>query len=308
MRFFALSARRASFTLALLTVTLVSCHELVTAPTGPDDRLVYTFRSGGSSPHVWLMSEDGHSRRQLDSLWGSSYDPIWSPDGERVAFIQLDGETASGSTTIIVMNRDGSVAARISSGNRFQFQRPSWAPDGRRLVFSSYSVDRNDVRIATIRVDGGGYTELTGPIPFGGSGVMSPDGATVVFVCGNVGLCSVPSSGGNARTIAPSGWSPRFSPDGTSIAFVASDGLRVANADGSGSRVVLAGVAPSGGGAFVPGAIGWSPDGTQLVFAGHTPSFGSGDISVVAVSGGMPHQLTSFGADVAFSPDWSNRP
>ena len=83
---------------------------------------------------------------------------------------------------------------------------------------------------------------------------------------------------------------PTFSPDGSQIAYVRgileplSNRILVANADGSGERVLVE--RPT----FGPGAstVSWSPDGRQISF---TPD-GMSDVTVMDADGSHVRQLT----------------
>ena len=55
-------------------------------------------------------------------------DPVWSPDGSRIAFVRSDINGIG----IFAVRRDGSGLHRIGSG----FD-PSWSPDGTRIAFGA---------------------------------------------------------------------------------------------------------------------------------------------------------------------------
>jgi Tol biopolymer transport system component len=102
------------------------------------------------------------------------------------------------------------------------------------------------------------------------SGEISPDQRQAATRCstnGETGLCIVDiASGAQVRINAdPSAVLGSWSPDGSRIAYVSSDGdrrgLHVINADGSGDVMLMRGTP-----GLMPSAPSWSPDGTQLVF------------------------------------------
>src|SRR5262249_14388178 len=84
---------------------------------------------------LWLIRDDGSGLRRLTSD-GKSYDPSWSPSGERIAFVR-EGNVA------VLSVRTGET--RILQGLRgsrpytwecdyFEFERPTWAPNGRAIA------------------------------------------------------------------------------------------------------------------------------------------------------------------------------
>jgi TolB protein len=70
--------------------------------------------------------------RQLTRLSKLNYDPVWSPDGRRIALISQ----TTGRDEIWVIGVDGSGLKELTANRAFD-KHPSWSPDSGRLAFWS---------------------------------------------------------------------------------------------------------------------------------------------------------------------------
>jgi TolB protein len=110
----------------------------------------------GGIPKLYMMNADGTNTTELD-LPDKGYliDPAWSPNGQMVAF---SWRRPDGNFDIYIMEPVTRQIIQITrdSGKN---ERPSWAPDGRHIVFES---TRNGERqIWTMLADGTQAHELT---------------------------------------------------------------------------------------------------------------------------------------------------
>ncbi|MFQ5721988.1 MAG: hypothetical protein ACE5GI_05820, partial [Candidatus Aminicenantales bacterium] len=82
--------------------------------------------------HIWIVSSRGGSPWPLTSGLGSDYNPRWSPDGKKIAFISSRG----GTPQIWAINIAGGEATQISDfpGGVESF---IWSPNGKQLVLAA---------------------------------------------------------------------------------------------------------------------------------------------------------------------------
>ncbi len=124
------------------------------------------------------------------------------------------------------------------------------------------------------------------------SPVISPDGKTILFVRRTVDqrhdrwmstIWSMDADGGSLRPVAD-GTNPRWSPDGTRIAYLAevngASQLFVRYADGAGPPIQVT------VGAESPSAFAWAPDGQSLAFTGLVPESSQWTVPVPAAPAG----------------------
>jgi Tol biopolymer transport system component len=102
------------------------------------------FPSEDAPTEIALMRADGSGRRTVTAV----KDPRWpriSPNGKRIAFTAKDD---NGASTIFTMNVDGSDLRRFPSGLS-QAWDPAWSPDGNLIAFGAYPADFKDLKALT---------------------------------------------------------------------------------------------------------------------------------------------------------------
>jgi Tol biopolymer transport system component/DNA-binding winged helix-turn-helix (wHTH) protein len=170
---------------------------------------------------------------------------------------------------------------------------PALSPDGRLLAYSSDAEARNERDLSAGGTDlyvkqvaGGSPIRLT----FDGAGNtmpdFSPDGSRIVFRSSREGggIFEMPALGGEARFIVKEGFNPRFSPDGSQIAYWVGAQSVAATVPGNGAVwiVPLAGGRPQRVGAKFTTARYpiWHKDGRHLLILGY-PSTRAFDSSAI---------------------------
>ena len=82
---------------------------------------------------IFVRDNQFGTARQLTNtrLW--SYDPVWSPAGDRIAFVSQDPDNDE----IYTIRPDGSDLKRLTWNTWEWDKHPSWSPDSKQIVFYS---------------------------------------------------------------------------------------------------------------------------------------------------------------------------
>jgi len=129
-----------------------------TSPSyAPDGRrIVFNSDRGGVSA-LYIMDADGSNVKRLTYNEGRYYSPAWSPRGDLIAFVKQ----RAGIFHIGVIDPEGNEERLLTDS--YMDDNPTWAPNGRVLVFSRQK-NRSDItRIYTIDLTGYNLRELPTP-------------------------------------------------------------------------------------------------------------------------------------------------
>jgi TolB protein len=184
---------------ASCTASCVANEEPAWSPDGK--RIAFVRSLGKPSPArpravgIFVMDANGTHVRQLTQRSGTfrteDRAPSWSPDGKRIAFVSANTTfLPAGASTIYVVNADGTQprAVRALVHGWPGAGAPSWSPDGKRLLYSTYCLFGNcgqppvGAQLYTVGLDGKSPRQLT---RLSGNSLeprWSPDGKKIVFV------------------------------------------------------------------------------------------------------------------------------
>jgi Tol biopolymer transport system component len=245
--------------------------------------------------------------------------------GSRIAFVTEVTPGAGG--FVYVANADGSGVRRLPGAQAY-YSKPSWSPDGRRIVVGRFVPSSSSSSVVVIDVDGqgGGVALANGSHP-----AWSPDGSKIAFSAGgsDVSIHVMDADGRNVKRLtspndpsqctqgsSASDWKSNWSPDGRKIVFErdlhTDDGgydcgldgwgyipyVWLMNADGSGLRRLRS--APSSQSDSDPT---WSPDGRFIAY--YAPH--DGLYLIDSEGAGAPRRLAlqNLDAGTAMMPAWS---
>lgn len=189
----------------------------------PDGKMVVYNRRGFNkmtdrrTSSLWIMNSDGSGHRKLTGRTVGERNPVWSPNGEKIAFIS--SEEGHGSEIFIHWLENG-VTARITQLE----SGPSgltWSSDGKHLAFTMKIEESNPVLVKSPKKPKGATwaasPRVTTRLNYeqDGAGYISP-GYRHIF--------TVSADGGAVQQITHGEFdhgSPLWSPDGEHIYFSA---------------------------------------------------------------------------------------
>ena len=151
------------------TAQLTNTNAIDTSPCYSADGTEIVFESDREgSQQIYVMNADGRNQRRISSGQGSYSTPVWSPRGDLIAFTKRVG----GHFLIGVMKPDGSGERILTEG--FHNEGPTWAPNGRVLMFFRESPGSGGgPRLYTIDLTGYNERQVATPA-FGSDPAWSP--------------------------------------------------------------------------------------------------------------------------------------
>lgn len=203
----------------------------------PDGKqLVYVWSGeNGENSDLYIQPLSEGSPRRITTDPADDLSPVWSPDGQRIAWLRA----SPSETAIYVAPVTGGIDAKIADLYPIRLEalgrHIDWSPDGEHLAAADKSRPGEPFRINLIRVADGSKKAVTVP-PDKSIGdlspAFSPDGKSIAFLralgTGVTEVFIAPTQGGEARRITNdnrNAQSVAWTPDGRWIVF-ASDRRR----------------------------------------------------------------------------------
>jgi Tol biopolymer transport system component len=229
----------------------------------PDgETIIFHSNLGG----VYTMTADGRDPTRLvgydDVDRGFPLNPVYSPDGEKVAFA-TEYASWDNRCDIYICDADGPNVTRLTafypdsdkSGPpaHTPTKKPSFSPDGTKILFTHTEDDNSRSWVYTVNVDGTGLTRLSDDDAYDLNPAFSPDGERILYTS-------------YASTTPPPYESENFKHSDSDIYIM--------NADGSGKTRLTDGE----GDYYYPS---FSPDGDLVTYAGVRGVDAEGDEELV---------------------------
>jgi Tol biopolymer transport system component len=271
----------------------------------PDESKIAFLKMDGPDLRVVVVDADGTNEISLTS--NLPYTQIggeisWSPDGTKIAFAQREPQQPA---DIMVANVDGSGEYNLTNTPNEYEERPQYSPNGAKIAYR----DGSNGKLFVINSDG--TNRVGASSVYVTSSSWSPNSQKLVFQGGFSGGngVAIVNANGTSEYYLDQGSMPMWSPDGTRIAYITNcncgqgsgQGISTISPDGTNYFKILN---PPVGGGY--GEIGWSPDGSSIVFTRYNPSDGDPynyHLFYVAAAGGTPQFVYADDSGVSY-PTW----
>jgi serine/threonine-protein kinase len=195
----------------------------------PDGRTLALVKCDGESCKVFLYELERKVLTPLTSEPGRFFNPVWSPDGRRLAYSGF----AVGAPTLYVKNTDGSgQPRRLTSApteRREAAEFPdSWSPDGSTIAYilvSRIVTGKGERDVWLVSPDGKGKARPWLESPYAESAAaFSPDGRWTAYVADESGRKEVyvrpfSGAGGRIKISSEGGAEPVWTREGREVLY-----------------------------------------------------------------------------------------
>ena len=158
----------------------------------PDgSQLVYSSDRSGDQLQLWIRDMRTGQNRQVTHLSTQPQGATWSPDGKRIAFVNVTGGFRVAQMSVLDV---ATLAVRSLSDRMIQPGTPTWSPDGKRLALAGLAQYSKRYRegtnqVLTVSSTAAGEDKWYAPVPTlsidsraGCGPVWSPDGSKMAGI------------------------------------------------------------------------------------------------------------------------------
>jgi Tol biopolymer transport system component len=195
-------------------------------------KIAFVTGDGLLDPQIATIGIDGSDSQVVPTEGIEASVPAWSPNGKKIAF---EGRVAGGASDIYVMNADGSGLRKLTDDPAYD-QQPQWSPDGDTIVYDNTGDQPNPddpnepafsptAEIWTVLASGGVPARLTHNAVPDNAPSYSRDGRIAWFswFCDGICVMDPHDTGRIVHYKVADGFTPRWSPDGSKIAYATYD-------------------------------------------------------------------------------------
>jgi len=118
------------------------------SPTG--EHIVFVSDREGNQ-EIYVMTAEGHDVTRLTEHPGNDFAPVWSPDGQWIAY-ECEDDTI-GDMEICIMDATGGQRQMLTQ-NTVADRQPDWSPDGQYIIFTRQRSGSSLWDIWIVRRDG----------------------------------------------------------------------------------------------------------------------------------------------------------